>query len=278
MIDTTEPIYDTYAPIYDMIGQARFGAHMARWTLQWLAARGSQVQRVLDLACGTGDAALVFAEGGRQVVGIDQSAAMLAIARGKARDAAQDVSFVQGDIRALAAKDRRRTKNAGRRTKEQSGAVPPASFDLATCFYDSLNYLTDDGDLARVFSGVAQLLRPAGWLVFDLNMEAEYATWDERDVVTHDSSDCLVYNRLEYDMRARRATGRIVWFVREIDHWWRGEETHTERSWRDDEVCAVLATSGLPLAARLTLLGDVVAHDADAVPRIIYVAQRTAGT
>ena len=150
----------------------------------------------------------------------------------------------------------------------------PASFDLVTCFYDSLNYLTDDGDLARVFSGVARALRPAGWLVFDLNMEAEYATWDERDVVTHDSHDCLVYNRLEYDARTRCATGRIVWFVREIDHWWRGEETHTERSWRDAEVCAALDESGLTLAARLTVLGDAVAQDADAVPRMIYVAQR----
>src|SRR5262249_42676426 len=156
----------------------------------WLAAHDSQVERVLDLACGTGVAALVFAEAGKRVVGIDRSAAMLMIARGKARDAGHDLSFVLGDIRKLTTKDERRRTNdlerrsallnprrsrrsrrSGRRISKRSScascpswiaqsafatsalagllspclrvSVSPASFDLATCFYDSLNYVTN---------------------------------------------------------------------------------------------------------------------------------------
>src|SRR4051812_39456018 len=107
MTIATATIYETYAPIYDAIGQGQFGAQMATWALRWLAERGAHPDRVLDLACGTGEAALVFAAAGCAVVGIDQSAAMLEIAQGKAHGAGSDVLFVQADIREL----ERRTKN-----------------------------------------------------------------------------------------------------------------------------------------------------------------------
>ena len=112
MIVAAAPIYEDYAPIYDAIGQGRFSARMAAWALAWLAERGiRQPARVLDLACGTGEAALVFAAAGCEVTGVDQSVAMLDIARGKARDARYDLTFVRGDIRELPTNDGRLTTN-----------------------------------------------------------------------------------------------------------------------------------------------------------------------
>src|SRR5262249_1811028 len=146
-----------------------------------------------------------------------------------------------------------------------------SQFDLVTCFYDSLNYLTDDGDLDRVFAGAAGALRPDGYLVFDINTEAEYTTWDDRDVITYDGRDCLVYNKLSYDPHARLAQGRIVWFVRETELWWRGEEIHTQRAWSDGEVRAALARAGLELAGRFDVNGMEAAEE---VGRVVYVARR----
>ncbi|MBK9715400.1 MAG: class I SAM-dependent methyltransferase [Kouleothrix sp.] len=277
------PIYDSYAPVYDAIGHGRFSAQMAAWALRWLAERSERPARALDLACGTGDAALTLAASGCAVVGVDRSAAMLRIARGKARDAGCAVDLVQGDIRDLAGADQRPT-GPGERLPEQANEsdssfvirrssfiVRRPSFDLATCFSDSLNYLIEDGDLARVFAGVAALLRPGGHLIFDVNTEAELATWDERDAVTYDGRDCLVYNQLDYDAATRLATGRIVWFVREIERWWRGEETHVERAWSDGELRVALAGAGLALVGRLDPQGHTAAADA---PRVVYVARR----
>src|SRR5690242_18396885 len=102
------PIYAAYAPIYDAIGQSRFGERMAVWALRWLSDRnperwqsGAGPARVLDLACGTGAATLVFAAADHSAAGVDQSPAMLAIAGGRARDAGYDSMFVEGDIREL---------------------------------------------------------------------------------------------------------------------------------------------------------------------------------
>jgi len=236
--------------------------------MAWLAERSVQPARILDLACGTGEAALVFAAVGCAVTGVDQSAAMLNVARGKARDAGYDVAFIHGDMRYL--EPRTKNQEPVTATGGSQFSVLGSRFDLVTCFYDSLNYLIGDGDLDRVCAGVARVLRPGGYMIFDLNTAAEYATWDERDRVTHDGRDCLVYNQLNYDPDARLATGRIVWFVRELDRWWRGEETHTERAWSDDAVRAALAGAGLALIGRYDSTGGVAAEDA---PRVVYVVR-----
>jgi SAM-dependent methyltransferase len=272
LTDMAAPIYTAYAPIYDAIGQGRFSARMAAWALAWLAERGEPPRRVLDLACGTGEAALVFAVAGCDVTGIDRSAAMLEIARGKARDAGHALSFVQGDIRELPTEDER-PKTKGRQSRADtlsSFVLRPSSFDLVTCFYDSMNYPLGDGDLDRVCAGAARALQPGGTMIFDINTAAEYATWDARDCVTYDGRDCLVYNQLNYDPQAGFATGRIVWFVRELERWWRGEETHTERAWSDDRVCAALVGAGLGLVGRFDPTGSPAAEGA---PRVVYVAR-----
>jgi hypothetical protein len=105
--------------------------------------------------------------------------------------------------------------------------------------------------------------------VFDLNTAHEFETWDDTDQVVFDSPDLLVYNRLSYDAERRIARGRIVWFVREIDRWWRDEETHEERAWSDDEVVAALGAAGLRVAARRTPTWAPAPADA---PRVVYEA------
>jgi SAM-dependent methyltransferase len=266
-------MYDAYAPIYDAIGQGQFSAKMAERALAWLADRGERPTRVLDMACGTGAAALVFAAAGCRAVGVDRSSAMLGIARGRARGAGADVTFVEGDIRLLEPRRGIRRVNQEPESDLHSSrfSVLGSWYDLVTCFYDSLNYLTGDGDLGRVFTGVARALAPGGRLLFDINTAAEFATWDDRDVVTYDGSGILVYNRLSYDPAARLATGRIAWFVREIDRWWRGEETHVERAWSDADVQNALEQAGLSLEARLDPHWQPATQDAT---RVVYVARR----
>lgn len=244
--------YAAYAAIYDRIGQGAFGEELAHRTLRWMDVTGEPL-RVLDLACGTGAASLVFAAAGHSVTGVDLSIAMLERARHNAAFAGLAVDFVAGDLRDL------------------ERATLASGFDLVTCFFDSLNYLIGDDDLVRVCAAVATLLRPGGTFVFDLHTEAEFATWDERDEVMYDADDLLVYNRLEYDALRRRGTGRVVWFTRTGDRWWRHEEAHVERPWSDAAVRVACSSAGLRLLARLTPAGAVAT---DATTQVVYYAQR----
>ncbi len=58
-----------------------------------LASR-HEAERILDLGCGTGILTVTFAEGGREVVGVDPSPAMLSHARRRAGTA--DVTWIEG--------------------------------------------------------------------------------------------------------------------------------------------------------------------------------------
>jgi SAM-dependent methyltransferase len=61
------------------------------------------IASVLDLGCGTGNHSLPLAQRGYEVVGVDRSASMLALARGKAAKSDHNndrrEAFYQGDIR-----------------------------------------------------------------------------------------------------------------------------------------------------------------------------------
>lgn len=261
-------IYADYAPIYDAIGQGAFAEVLVA---RLLAALPEPPRRALDLACGAGAAALVLAQAGVEVVGVDRSPEMLAIARAKARDRRLPVTFVQADIRRLPIDDDSLALPQNARRSSVVGR--PSSFDLITCLYDSLNYLTGDDDLGLALAGAARLLRPGGRIVFDLNTQHEFALWDESDQLIHDDGGILVYNRLSYAPAERLARGSIVWFVHEGEgeRWWRGEELHTERVWSDAEVSVALAGAGLRLIARHTPLWQPAPADA---PRVVYEAAR----
>lgn len=97
-------------------------------------------QRLLDVACGTGQHSIHFAARGWDVVGVDQSQDMLRAAEERRGDSA--VSFVQQDMRAL--------------------GLPCTSFDAAVCLFDSIGYGVTNDAIIATLSGVRRHLRPDG--------------------------------------------------------------------------------------------------------------------
>ena len=63
-------------------------------------------RRMLDMATGTGRAALALAKRGAIVTGVDASREMLSVARTRAADAGLSIEFAEGDAHALAFPDR----------------------------------------------------------------------------------------------------------------------------------------------------------------------------
>ena len=111
---------------------------------------------LLDLACGTGSMTLTLAERGYDMIGVDGSAEMLNIAMSRAREAGQgEILYLLQDMRAF----------------ELYGTV-----GAVTCCLDSVNYLTEEGDLRACFATVHNYLDPDGLFFFDVNTPYKFET------------------------------------------------------------------------------------------------------
>jgi len=132
--------YD-YPDVYDALLPARaevpFYVDMAR----------QQGGAVLELACGTGQLTVPIAAQGLPTVGLDQSRAMLQVAKRRAAAASTSVAFVQGDMRDFAL-DR--------------------DFRLIIVARNSLLHLLSTVDLLAALTAVRHHLAPDGVFAFDI--------------------------------------------------------------------------------------------------------------
>ena len=111
-------------------------------------------RRVLDVGCGTGTFALLLAERGLDVVGVDPAGESLAVAR--AKPGAERVRWIHGDATTL----------------------PPLTVDLATMTANVAQAIADELDWDATLRAVYQALRPGGHLVFETRDPAVEA-WRE---------------------------------------------------------------------------------------------------
>jgi SAM-dependent methyltransferase len=244
-------IYQEYAPFYDGSGQLRFAVLIGQYLRELLERHPVAGRRALDLACGTGTLALLLADEGWDVIGLDRSAAMLDQADAKAENMATlgQVVFVQGDMCALPASDHRPPTNDQRLDALSSFVLRPSSFDLVTCVYDSLNYLLDERELAACFEGVARVLAPGGLLVADMNT---------RHFLEHDWGTCEVIEQAGFvqvtqsyfDPAAACSTMVLSCFAGDDQRGYtRFDETHIERAYTPDVVERLLGSAGLEVEA-----------------------------
>ena len=104
------------------------------------------VRTILDLGCGTGGHALILAEKGYEVAGVDLSREMLEVARKKAKERRLNIEFIQGDIR-----------NMGLNQK----------FDAVISMFAVISYQITNEDLMSVFKTASRHLKKNGLFIFD---------------------------------------------------------------------------------------------------------------
>jgi SAM-dependent methyltransferase len=246
-------IYHDYAPFYDGSGQLRFAVLMGQYLSELLDRHPVAGRRVLDVACGTGTLALLLADDGWDVTGLDSSAAMLDQADAKAENMATrgHVTFVQGDMRALPTNDQRPTTKDQRSQIDtlSSFVLRPSSFSLVTCVYDSLNYLLDERELAACFEGMAHVLAPGGLLVADMNTRyfLEY-DWGTCEVI--EQAGLVQVTQSYFDPAAACSTMVLSCFVGDDQRGYTCfDETHIERAYAPEIVERLLRSAGLEVEA-----------------------------
>lgn len=111
-------------------------------------------ERALDIGCGTGSFAILLADSGREVVGVDPAEASLEIA--KSKDRTGRITWVHGDVT----------------------TVPALGADLAVMTGNVAQVFLTDDDWTQVLQGIHAALRPGGHLVFETR-RPERRAWED---------------------------------------------------------------------------------------------------
>jgi len=209
--------YDRFAYFYAKGPYPRYSGKMVELLPPVLARFDAQPKTILDIACGEGTFAVAMAKKGFQVTGVDRSPQMLRFARERAERENADVEFLLQDMRSLPFEDR---------------------FDLATCWFDSLNYLLELEGLQQTFASAYRALKKEGLFIFDMNTIYGLAVNWQRDpcYVQQNSPELFEIQFPSYDFEKRIATTRILGFAKEGDRWIRMDEEHKERGYTLEEI------------------------------------------
>ncbi len=209
-------------------GHGDFARDAAPGVLGLMRRAGIHEGLVVDLGCGSGIWAAALVDAGYDVIGVDQSAALLEIARERAPGA----RFVRASLFDV--------------------KLPPCSAVtvLGECFSYSVDRRAGRPALAIVLRRIAAALRPGGLLVFDVitrgsEPETGRRTWSE-------GPDWLLCLEAREDPDAGTLTRRIAVFRPEHDRYRRSDELH--RLWLYSRVDALADLEAAGLQAR-TLTG-----------------------
>jgi SAM-dependent methyltransferase len=250
--------YSELAPLYDAFTAA---SDYEAWTSHVLALAGTlglRGTRLLDVACGTGKSLLPFARRGFEVTGCDISTAMLAEARRKS----PEVPLVEADMRAL---------------------PKLGSFDLVTCFDDSLNHLLDEGELASALASMAANLAAAGLLLFDLNTLLAYRSTFAVDSVWAEGETTFVCHgdaTADAPPECRAAVWVDVFAPRDDGLYERLSARLAQRHFPAHRVTALLGSAGLECLGVYGVLDDgslVPEPDETRQMKLLYAATLAEG-
>lgn len=185
-----DPIYGEFARYYDFLGWNRFARVTAERLGNFIKFRGNGNEYVLDLACGTGELEYLLRKTRLNFTGVDISRKMLSEANRKTKG----VKYIYGDMKDV---------RLGRK------------FDIAVCYFDSVNHLSGITALKRLFKTVKIHLKPGGYFIFDMLTPEGLEQWEAIDI-RRDNNYYVVVNG-HFDAEKIKAEVTIEGFVKSSD-------------------------------------------------------------
>ena len=225
--------YEALAGHYDELTEDVAYTRRADFVEKLMGRSRVPVKTVLDLACGTGTMTAIFTRRGYELVSVDASADMLAVAREKTAGVpGEPPVFLQQDMPRL----------------DLYGTV-----EAAICCLDSLNYLTRPSDLRRTLGRLRLFIQPGGVLIFDVNTLYKLQNLDGQ-VFLDEREDVYCVWRTEYNRRSRVCTYYMDLFSQEKGELWRRDfEYHRQRAYSVEELEGYLREAGF---TRIRTFGD----------------------
>ena len=244
--------YRDFASVYDLFMEDVPYDEWSSFLISLLRAEGIEDGLICELGCGTGNLTERLARAGYDMIGIDASEDMLAVAQkkemirrhpelreedhspaeaGPDRELMPDILYLQQDMRSF----------------ELYGTVRAV---VSVC--DSLNYITNEEELLQMFRLVNNYLDPGGLFLFDMNTPACYEAIGDQTIAENRPEGSFIWENMydpetqcnEYDLTlflpvSPKGTPETEGLYR------KREETHVQRGYPAETICRLLEDAGL---------------------------------
>lgn len=205
--------YHEFASIYDELMDHAPYDDWVQFTLEIINQKEKSVSKIVDLGCGTGEVAIPLAKQSYTMIGVDISTHMLACASNKALNEKVEVQWLQQDMRQLTGLQ---------------------DVDMVISYCDSINYITNEADLAAVFTGVYDSLADDGLFVFDFHALPYASTALMDQTFTHVSEDLTYIWDCERGALPGEMTHYLTFFQADGQRYRRFDEVHEQRTFSLD--------------------------------------------
>ena len=190
--------YDALALYYDQMQSDMDCAEVCSYVLslidKYLPSKAVSDMDICVLGCGTGQVALLLADKGAGVIGLDNAPGMLSVASG--RDSELKVTWTLQDI---------------------TDFELPYGQDVILSLTDTLDHIMDEDALRKLFSNVADNLNPEGLFIFDVMTEHHLKDVLADNVFYEDYDDFTLLWVNSYDEDTKINTAELTLFEAEDD-------------------------------------------------------------
>lgn len=244
--------YQYFAEYYDILTQNIPYAKRGEYFNALITENGGKKGGLLlDLACGTGSLSEVMAGFGYDVIGVDASEEMLAVALDKRYSSGHDILYLCQTMEAL----------------DLFGTI-----DCCICALDSINHLKNEKSVQTAFDRVSLFLNPDGLFIFDVNTiyKHEKILSESTFIYDCDGVYCAWQNGKCHD---RIIDITLDLFCQEKDgSYSRFQESFCEKAYTHEQLLKFIEKAGLKLIA---FYGeDTKAPPAVDCQRVIYVTKK----
>ncbi len=220
-------MYLELAHYYDGLMQNAEYEKRADYLISLFLAYGKMPTLLLDAACGTGTISVLLSQKGvKEVIGVDISQNMLAVAAEKAKQQGQNVLFLNQDLTQL----------------DLYGTV-----DGAVCTLDSVNHITSKAKLLKIFKRISLFMEPDALFIFDVNTVYKHRAVLGNNTFVFDDDNVFCCWQNYYHDKSKTVDIYLDFFEKQDDVYIRNSEMFSEKAYTDAELKEIITKSGFEL-------------------------------